>query len=84
MSMNLSAGKAAGLDAVSDERGIIAAAAMDQRGLLEQMLTKALGGRKTDCGDDVRIQGDRRAHLDKIRFVHSPRCAIQPEGNQEY
>src|ERR1700733_6553922 len=44
MSMKLSAGKAAGLQAVSDARGVIAAAAMDQRGLLEHMLTKALGG----------------------------------------
>lgn len=46
MSMKLSQGKAAGLDAVSDERGVIAAAAMDQRGLLEQMLARALGGKK--------------------------------------
>jgi tagatose 1,6-diphosphate aldolase len=46
MSMKLPAGKAVGLDAVSDERGVIAAAAMDQRGLLEQMLAKALGEQK--------------------------------------
>jgi tagatose 1,6-diphosphate aldolase len=46
MSMKLSPGKGAGLDAVSDGRGVIAAAAMDQRGLLEQMLARALGGKK--------------------------------------
>jgi tagatose 1,6-diphosphate aldolase len=44
MSINLSPGKIAGLKAMSDERGIIAAAAMDQRGLLKKMLAKALGG----------------------------------------
>jgi tagatose 1,6-diphosphate aldolase len=44
MSINLSPGKIAGLKAMSDERGVIAAAAMDQRGLLKKMLAKALGG----------------------------------------
>jgi tagatose 1,6-diphosphate aldolase len=44
MPINLSPGKIAGLKAMSDERGIIAAAAMDQRGLLQKMLAKALGG----------------------------------------
>jgi tagatose 1,6-diphosphate aldolase len=42
--MNLTPGKIAGLKAMSDERGIIAAAAMDQRGLLKKMLAKALNG----------------------------------------
>ena len=46
MATRLSPGKAAGLKAVSDERGVIAAAAMDQRGLLKQMLVKALGGKE--------------------------------------
>ena len=43
MSIKLTPGKIAGLKAVSDERGVIAAAAMDQRGLLKTMLAKALG-----------------------------------------
>ncbi len=41
--MKLSKGKLAGLQAVSDARGVIAAAAMDQRGSLEKSLTKAAG-----------------------------------------
>ena len=44
MSVNLTPGKIAGLKAMSDERGVIAAAAMDQRGLLKKMLAKALDG----------------------------------------
>ncbi|HEY5330896.1 MAG TPA: tagatose 1,6-diphosphate aldolase [Acidobacteriaceae bacterium] len=44
MSINLTPGKIAGLKAMSDQRGVIAAAAMDQRGLLKKMLAKALGG----------------------------------------
>ena len=39
----LTPGKAAGLNAVSDERGVIAAVAMDQRGLLKNMLARELG-----------------------------------------
>jgi tagatose 1,6-diphosphate aldolase len=43
MSSKLTPGKIAGLKAVSDERGVIAAAAIDQRGLLKNMLAKELG-----------------------------------------
>lgn len=41
--MKLSPGKLMGLEAVSDSRGIIAAAAMDQRGALRSPLAKARG-----------------------------------------
>lgn len=41
--MQLSEGKLKGMKAVSDERGVIAAAAMDQRGSLEKALGKAAG-----------------------------------------
>ena len=44
MPSKLTPGKLAGLKAVSDPRGVIAAAAMDQRGLLKAMLAKELGG----------------------------------------
>lgn len=43
MPINLTPGKAAGLKAVSDDRGVIAAVAMDQRGLLKNMLARELG-----------------------------------------
>jgi len=42
--MKLTPGKLAGLKSVSDERGVIAAAAMDQRGSLQKSLAKARGG----------------------------------------
>jgi len=44
MQKKLTPGKAAGLKAVADQRGVIAAAAMDQRGLLKNMLIRELGG----------------------------------------
>lgn len=43
MPINLTPGKIAGLKAVSDSRGVIAALAMDQRGLLKSMLARDLG-----------------------------------------
>lgn len=43
MPINLTPGKTAGLNAVSDKRGVIAALAMDQRGLLKNMLARELG-----------------------------------------
>lgn len=43
MPINLTPGKIAGLKAVSDDRGVIAAVAMDQRGLLKNMLARELG-----------------------------------------
>lgn len=43
MSIKRSPGKIAGLQAVSDQRGVIAAAAMDQRGVLKVMLAREMG-----------------------------------------
>jgi len=43
MSTKITAGKLAGLKSVSDERGVIAAAAMDQRGSLKKSLAKEKG-----------------------------------------
>ena len=46
MPNELTPGKLAGLKAVSDSRGVIAALAMDQRGLLKNMLARERGGRE--------------------------------------
>ena len=52
MDVRVSAGKAAGLEACANDRGVIAAVAMDQRGFLRVMLKDALaqqgGGEATD------------------------------------
>ena len=42
--MKMTPGKLAGMKAVSDNRGVIAAAAMDQRGSLQKALAKERGG----------------------------------------
>jgi tagatose 1,6-diphosphate aldolase len=46
--MKLTPGKLRGMKAVSDARGVIAAAAMDQRGSLQKSLAKEKGGEITD------------------------------------
>ena len=45
----LTPGKVAGLNAVSDDRGVIAAVAMDQRGYLKQMFVRELGHDPSDA-----------------------------------
>ena len=47
--MTLTPGKLAGMKAVSDRRGVIAAAAMDQRGSLRKSLAKEKGAEITDA-----------------------------------
>jgi len=44
----MSRGKFNGINAVSDERGVIAAAAMDQRGSLRKAIAKAQGKEAAD------------------------------------
>ena len=69
--MKLTPGKLAGLKAVSDPRGVIAAAAMDQRGSLQKSLAKERGSAATgqDLEDfktlvtDVLCQQIGRAHV---------------------
>jgi tagatose 1,6-diphosphate aldolase len=46
--MKLTPGKLAGMKAVSNERGVIAAAAMDQRGSLQKSLAKEKGSAVSD------------------------------------
>jgi len=47
MSVKLQKGKVAGIDACADKNGVIAAAAMDQRGSLEKAIAKARGAAAT-------------------------------------
>jgi tagatose 1,6-diphosphate aldolase len=47
--MTITPGKLAGMKAVADGRGVIAAAAMDQRGSLQKALAKEKGGDITDA-----------------------------------
>ena len=67
-------GKLAGMKAVSDGRGIIAAAAMDQRGSLKKSLAKEKGG---DIGD--RDMEEFKTHVTEVLTQHATAILLDPE-----
>ena len=72
--MKISAGKLAGMKAVSNERGVIAAAAMDQRGSLKKALAKEKGG---DIGDQD--MEEFKIHVTEVLTRHATAILLDPE-----
>ena len=72
--MKLTPGKLAGLKAVSDERGVIAAAAMDQRGSLQKSLAKERGAAATE--KDLE---DFKTEVTDILCQHASAILLDPE-----
>ena len=72
--MKISAGKLAGMKAVSDERGVIAAAAMDQRGSLQKALAKEKGG---EVGDAM-IE-EFKSLVTEVLTPHASAILLDPE-----
>ena len=72
--MKISAGKLAGMKAVSDGRGVIAAAAMDQRGSLKKALAKEKGG---DVGDHD--MEEFKIHVAEVLTRHATAILLDPE-----
>ena len=68
--MKITPGKLAGIKAVSNERGVIAAAAMDQRGSLK----KALGQYATDAGLE-----EFKIHVTEVLTKHASAILLDPE-----
>ena len=72
--MKLTPGKLAGLKKVSNERGIIAAAAMDQRGSLQKSLAKEKGAEISDAMmEEFKISSQRGSHPARHRHPARPR-----------
>ncbi|CAN5870323.1 tagatose 1,6-diphosphate aldolase [soil metagenome] len=72
--MKITPGKLAGMKAVSDGRGVIAAAAMDQRGSLKKALAKEKGG---DIGDaDME---EFKIHVTEVLTRHATAILLDPE-----
>lgn len=72
--MKMSSGKLAGMKAVSDGRGVIAAAAMDQRGSLKKALAKEKG---SDIGDaDME---EFKIHVTEVLTRHASAILLDPE-----
>jgi tagatose 1,6-diphosphate aldolase len=72
--MKISAGKLAGMKAVSNDRGVIAAAAMDQRGSLKKALAQEKGG---DIGD--RDMEEFKTHVTEVLTKHASAILLDPE-----
>jgi len=68
--VKLTPGKLAGIKAVSNQRGVIAAAAMDQRGSLK----KALGQYATDAGLE-----EFKIHVTEVLTKHASAILLDPE-----
>ncbi len=72
--MKISPGKLAGMKAVSDSRGVIAAAAMDQRGSLKKALAKEKGG---EIGD--KDMEEFKIHVTEVLTRHATAILLDPE-----
>ena len=72
--MKLTPGKLAGLKKVSNERGVIAAAAMDQRGSLQKSLAKEKGGEVNDA-----MMEEFKSLVTEVLTPHATAILLDPE-----
>jgi tagatose 1,6-diphosphate aldolase len=72
--VKLTPGKLAGLKAVSDARGVIAAAAMDQRGSLQKALAKEKGGDVSDA-----MMEEFKGLVTEVLTPHASAILLDPE-----
>src|SRR3954468_10359648 len=72
--MKLTPGKLAGMKAVSDKRGVIAAAAMDQRGSLKKSLEKEKGSAITDHDME-----EFKSIVSEVLTQHASAILLDPE-----
>ena len=72
--MKLTPGKLAGMKAVSDGRGVIAAAAMDQRGSLRKTLAKEKGSEISDA-----MLEEFKSIVSEVLTLHASAILLDPE-----
>ena len=72
--MRFTPGKLAGMKAVSNDRGVIAAAAMDQRGSLQKALAKEKG-----AGVDDGMMEEFKALVTEVLTPHASAILLDPE-----
>src|SRR5512141_2700115 len=72
--MKITPGKLAGLKAVSNERGVIAAAAMDQRGSLKKSLAKERGSDISDA-----MMDEFKSIVTEVLTPHASAILLDPE-----
>jgi tagatose 1,6-diphosphate aldolase len=72
--VKITPGKLAGMKKVSDKRGVIAAAAMDQRGSLQKALAKEKGGEITDS-----MMEEFKSIVTEVLTPHASAILLDPE-----
>src|SRR5437667_12706468 len=72
--MKLTPGKLAGLKKVSNDRGVIAAAAMDQRGSLQKSLGKEKGSEVSDA-----MMEEFKSLVAEVLTPHASAILLDPE-----
>ena len=72
--MKITSGKLAGMKAVSNARGVIAAAAMDQRGSLKKALAKESGGDVSDA-----MMDEFKSVVTEVLTPHASAVLLDPE-----
>ena len=75
--MSLSAGKLKHMDALSNEAGVIAAAAMDQRGSLQKSLASAKGVDKSQITDQM--MEEFKIIVSRVLTPHASAILLDPE-----
>jgi tagatose 1,6-diphosphate aldolase len=75
--MSLSEGKLKHLKALSDDRGVIAAAAMDQRGSLQKSIASAKGIAQSDVTDEM--MSEFKIAVTKVLTPHASAILLDPE-----
>jgi tagatose 1,6-diphosphate aldolase len=71
----LSKGKFAGINSCADARGVIAAAAMDQRGSLQKSISKARGGASVSAEEMTQF----KTAVTKVLTQHASAILLDPE-----
>ena len=75
--MQLSDGKIKHLNALSNKKGVIAAAAMDQRGSLRKAIAKAKGASEDQVNDDM--MSEFKVAVSKVLTPHASAILLDPE-----
>lgn len=75
--MNISSGKRRGLSAVADDRGVIAALAIDQRSALRKLFAKASGQPADEIPGDLLIEFKKQ--VSRILTPHASAILLDPE-----
>jgi tagatose 1,6-diphosphate aldolase len=75
--MKLSDGKIKHLNALADKRGVIAAAAMDQRGSLRKMIAAGKGVSQNEITDEM--MQEFKASVSKVLTPHASAILLDPE-----